>query len=266
MNLDGAVAECVEAAEKMFRNGAEGCVHSVYRSVINLQLPGRLMALHPSEATKTPLSITLRGTLPKAVRGMPVRFTPRWLEIEDTIIFAGERQVWNPKLAGRLTRDTMDGIARAIERNLFAFMDKEGSDSGVLTAAFQKRIAAMEKAAGWREVLEQVPSLIGLGQGLTPSGDDFLVGMLWACRLTAAPFDELSNRVRELAGGTNDLSREFLLRSCEGEFGEKLHRLAREGNEAAVKSVAETGHSSGRDTLRGILMALRVAVNMEESL
>lgn len=113
---------------------------------------------------------------------------------------------------------------------------------------------------------EAVQGLIGLGPGLTPSGDDFLVGAL-------ALLDAIGERdahtalarsiIDAVPGSTAPLSACFLRAAAAGHFGEALHRAVSSvitGDvTAAVATAEKIGHSSGWDTMAGITTTLRVA-------
>ena len=102
-------------------------------------------------------------------------------------------------------------------------------------------------------------ALAGLGSGLTPAGDDFLVGAmhaLWAC-LPREEAQRISHLIREEASPrTNSLSAAWLRAAAKGQAGEMWHRLlnAIAGfDEArmseAVARILPTGHTSGADAL-----------------
>jgi hypothetical protein len=120
------------------------------------------------------------------------------------------------------------------------------------------RDSAREAAAG----------LVGLGGGLTPSGDDFLCGFLAAARCRMAP-DRLPLRAaleREILdrlGGTNAISATLLRCATEGKVSRALDRLARairagRGPGPALADLCALGHSSGMDTATGFLYGLGV--------
>lgn len=110
---------------------------------------------------------------------------------------------------------------------------------------------------------EPVHALIGLGPGLTPSGDDFLVGAL-------ALLDALGERsahavlARAIAdaprGLTSPLSDCLLRAAAAGHVGENLCRAVSAvisgAAETAVAALRHTGHSSGWDMLAGVVGAL----------
>ena len=113
--------------------------------------------------------------------------------------------------------------------------------------------------------------LMGLGGGLTPSGDDFLVGYLaglWCSvrdnthrRRLVAQLGQLINR---LSGRTTDISRTYLYHAACGQVCSRLDALARAistpESQAQILAAAElamhSGHSSGMDAVTGLLFGL----------
>jgi hypothetical protein len=108
--------------------------------------------------------------------------------------------------------------------------------------------------------------LIGLGPGLTPSGDDFLMGAL--ALLDALGQAEIHAALAQAVAAaapalTSPLSACFLEAAAAGHVGERLHRIVASvlaGDvDAAVATARRIGHSSGWDMLAGIATTLRVA-------
>ncbi len=109
--------------------------------------------------------------------------------------------------------------------------------------------------------------LVGLGQGLTPAGDDFLCGFVAAghCRRAAGSarsqlVSALAKAVRELLGQTTDISASFLRDALAGRVSPPLAALAAACSGApgsdlrgAILRLAAIGHSSGLDAATGFL-------------
>lgn len=114
---------------------------------------------------------------------------------------------------------------------------------------------------------DAVERLIGLGPGLTPSGDDFLGGAMIALSMSghgehAAALAEPA--LAAAADRTNRISRAHLRAAAKGLGADALHRcidaLARGDGEAlgwALKRLDAIGHSSGWDALAGAISALQ---------
>jgi Protein of unknown function (DUF2877) len=107
--------------------------------------------------------------------------------------------------------------------------------------------------------------LIGLGPGLTPSGDDFLIGALAA--LDALHQTDihaaLGRAVLAAAARTTPLSASLLRAAAAGHVGESLHMmvaaLVTGDADAAVEAAASIGHTSGWDALAGAVVMMRRA-------
>ncbi|MBM3219236.1 MAG: DUF2877 domain-containing protein [Candidatus Rokubacteria bacterium] len=112
-------------------------------------------------------------------------------------------------------------------------------------------------------------SLLGLGPGLTPSGDDYVGGALFArCLVTAtdpAAWKTAAARiVADAATLTHPISARLLEDLAGGEGWEPLHALAlalvdanREDTVRAARDLTSLGHTSGWDMLAGFLIGLR---------
>jgi cytochrome c biogenesis protein CcdA len=104
-------------------------------------------------------------------------------------------------------------------------------------------------------------ALAGLGEGSTPAGDDYLVGVLHALRWSCAGSPDLiATLAAACEGRTTARSAEWLAAAARGEaspvWRAMLAALA-DGDEAAVgtaaRAVRSTGHTSGAFSLRGFL-------------
>lgn len=99
-------------------------------------------------------------------------------------------------------------------------------------------------------------SLIGMGLGLTPSGDDFIAGVL------AYEFATRKKIITENLDfiNTNHISREFLKYATKGIFSEDILKLLNNKIDF-VEEILKSGHTSGADTLFGIYYAARISDN-----
>lgn len=123
-----------------------------------------------------------------------------------------------------------------------------------------------------KKLLEkEVIQLIGYGNGLTPSGDDFLTGLLLVANSVNYPFVTLRNSLNETVSRnlkrTNDISQHQLLHGIEGIALEPIMTFLRELNqeeidniqlENSLNQVISIGSSSGSDMIAGILFGLEV--------
>ena len=109
-------------------------------------------------------------------------------------------------------------------------------------------------------------NLIGLGPGLTPSGDDLVGGALIALAELDLPNirDVLWSTFRNHLGRTNDISRIHLQTAAQGYGAAAMHgaiqaTIQGDGYRVApaLAAVSAIGHSSGRDGFAGALMVIR---------
>jgi hypothetical protein len=112
--------------------------------------------------------------------------------------------------------------------------------------------------------------MIGLGPGLTPSGDDFLIGWLAGLWSTAAQdnrrpgfLSTFGGSLSTLAKETNEISRTYLYYAIKGEFSSSIVMLVNaisDGEEQRLLSAAQeamnVGHSSGMDSVTGLLIGM----------
>ncbi len=121
---------------------------------------------------------------------------------------------------------------------------------------------------------EMATGLIGLGPGLTPSGDDVLVGIeaaLHALPQPSAGF--LALAVGDVEGRTTALAATLLRHAGAGEFAERLHTLLAallgsddEAIPTAIDRAVAWGAMSGTDCLFGVLVGLDVAAGVRRGL
>ena len=116
-------------------------------------------------------------------------------------------------------------------------------------------------------IAEAHMNLVGLGAGLTPSGDDFLTGFWAALMMRADRISFTAAAVENLQGLLNRTTiygRSELIALSKGLCSEPLCKVLRslEGNPAtALESLAVIGGSTGIDTILGIAEALRIIHN-----
>jgi hypothetical protein len=106
--------------------------------------------------------------------------------------------------------------------------------------------------------------LVGLGQGLTPSGDDLLVGLTAALTALGQPIARplAAAWATDAERGTGLVARTFHRNAAVGEYTERMHTLMASilagpasGIDTAVRRAADWGASSGGDTLVGVVAA-----------
>ena len=134
-----------------------------------------------------------------------------------------------------------------------------------LQARLQSSIAALLQALETNTATLPVTALLGLGMGLTPSGDDFLCGLLIALHLPESPFAAqlpcLRAQVLAELAATNAISAAFLRDAAAGQVSAPVQEFVAAlcGKQAlapALEALVSLGHRSGYDLLSGILAGL----------
>lgn len=182
----------------------------------------------------------------------PVRVTADKLHIGPLSVAVGGAAAWEP-------RPPWEGLTAA----------EVLKQQPLLAALVAGRASPTVSKLGADDVqpaAELAALLAGRGPGLTPSGDDFVMGMLyalWALRpdLAAATAHAIAARA---AARTTTLSAAWLRAAGRGEADATWHSLVqalagRGGVGAAAGRVMAVGHTSGADALAGFVFGLRHA-------
>jgi hypothetical protein len=161
---------------------------------------------------------------------------------------------------------------------LHGYFAPSGGDAWerALLSAARPAIEEAQRAIRHRDfdgLLSAAEVLAGLGPGLTPSGDDFLGGLLAALRFHAAgrgePVPQAAfDGVAEVASSRTSAFSGFLVRcAARGMLSASVERVLRaiQAGAPAVAAergevVAATGHSSGIDTLAGLVCGIEAGL------
>ncbi|HCM90796.1 MULTISPECIES: DUF2877 domain-containing protein [Vagococcus] len=123
-----------------------------------------------------------------------------------------------------------------------------------------------------------ISSLIGLGHGLTPSGDDFITGFLLVINSHHYPNVYLTSEVNKLVdrgkGRTNLISQNQLLLAIKGKSLTPISRFLSDLYSGAsistltksVEEILSVGSSSGSDILAGILSGVELSLEQLEKI
>ncbi|NKB21444.1 MAG: DUF2877 domain-containing protein [Alphaproteobacteria bacterium] len=210
----------------------------------------------------------------------PVKNSATQIHIGNLFAFSyRDAKPWQPDPVTKLNKHTIiaglatltdQALSMAPTEGLASFIFPEGSLKTALPMA-APAVGAMRNFVQSHEnnpsnILEPVTTLVGMGPGLTPSGDDFLGGMM----ITLCLLGEgglcgcLANAVEMGASDTNDISRAHLKAAAQGIGAEPLHAVINDviSNRpqeltASLKRLDVIGHCSGWDALTGVVITLR---------
>lgn len=272
-------------------------VHSVFKRVVNIRCTkGRLYSLAAASLDNAPHTLRISLSAHDSLLASGLEPGVRVFRNEDVLV-AGNLAVdmtgirpWQPFLpafpAGTalqgvrnnlislrdcITRygksDGLKELVTAVEdppRDIFARSLKMRGER--LLCALQKRDFSRAYTAGC--------SLLGLGGGHTPSGDDFCAGLMAVMNMPGGPFDEpylqLARALAEASAVlTTDISQSMLIHAAAGRVREKITDLLQEltqGNAESItlaaRRVLDIGSMSGTDLAAGIAAGMELGLKL----
>lgn len=257
-------------------------IHSIFQNSINFLYEDRMYVLQPMGFYKTPLSCILELDLEN--------FNLLKKQINHRFILSYEKFYIGEFIFDTLILNKNLKINKINEienlRIFYNFLEKKlltQKFSGVLFNAFiylknkNRKLTALEKY--FLEKLELIFSknfkiqdfeyFLGAGEGLTPSGDDFICGYL-ASLFFLGKFEvikQIKNILEPQLHKTTRVSEEYLYYALMGRFNECVFNLnelcnkKRLGNllteiDKEIVNIKKIGHSSGTDFLIGLYCGL----------
>ena len=268
--MSTAIAPCLTTTNVI------GRVHSVFRAALNVELGNELVTFATPSTGALPNGVVVD---PAADLDVPLGAVV-WGDghavhcLHLTVELNGAEQ-WSP-LLGR--HGPFPPLAE-VRGPLATALRRRGSSTGftpLLWQVAQPELPSPESRASSAivDVVRAVAEadigavvagarrLVGLGEGLTPSGDDFLIGFAAALRAADHPMHaSFAAACYELARGRTTFVAEMFYRyAARGAFSARIHRLVSSLSNAAVDLTSELelalawGASSGADCLLGVLL------------
>ena len=117
-------------------------------------------------------------------------------------------------------------------------------------------------------ISECTEGLLGLGNGLTPSADDWLLAFLYTLdRISEKPETEhLRQALKRFAQSrTHPISASYLMSAVRREYFELLENVLRFSDRPHMEALLEAGSSSGADMLTGVCFAVKYAEEKERN-
>jgi uncharacterized protein DUF2877 len=277
-------------------------VHSAFKSALNLRLN--------EESNLLTLVAASEGDLPQGLRvDTPEGFSFEAFQVHEPVIcrdsilrfeknsltvqLSGARR-WKCDLPALKFDSTNPAVSAAWSFVWAAVNERQRLSEAEVVAQelfHESRQAGVPHRAGkaMRELIHAtrrydltdtsaIQALIGLGSGLTPSGDDLIVGYLaglWCIVGSGSEraqfISSLGKTIIALSSKTNDISRTYLYHAARGQVSSRLADLAegicRGENPEGLGEIAEAamrvGHTSGMDAVTGLLIGLATWTNLE---
>jgi hypothetical protein len=264
------------------RTDLMGRIHSVFARACNIACHDTLLTLCAVGTGQGPTTLTLAHGAPDLRDlfqvGERVRYRDVCLRSGRVEVRLTDVPVWRPAGPGVLLPTAriqahLSGVALALAQRPqqhTSVIDRQGAAA---VSALRDACRALDLECATR----RVERLVGWGEGLTPAGDDFLIGLL--AGLDAFVQGEprrvrfrgaLASVIRGLTPRTTPIAAHYLRLAAGGHYIEPLLRLRRallcEANadvvDAALRSALAVGATSGADTACGLSAGLRAWLPM----
>ncbi|MBR0795325.1 DUF2877 domain-containing protein [Bradyrhizobium jicamae] len=284
VNVAAATSIAVEVgllAVKALRAPAAGRVVAVFERSFYAVVDENWICVGHTDIGSGPFNLLGNFRWSQLAVGAPVRFADPLLWVAgEPLATLVSTPVWAPGAAPRWSRNSLRRGLRAVDEMWKG--DLTAGGLAVLGAAHRSsELSALARAAvpgfiALEHVITGVAddvdhetglgSLIGLGPGLTPSGDDLIGGALIALAALglAQRRDLLWRHCSALLRDTNDISRIHLQAAALGYGAAALHAALHATMSGDVVRLHQTingltaiGHTSGLDAFAGCLMVLR---------
>lgn len=272
----------------------DAVLHSSFQSAVNVRLlkEDRLLTVLISDSYELPQGIritkkdaplhTLEPGRRAALRGGMLRFESYPLSID-----LRGAPVWKCHVAGlaadmdtpgsqrswSIAWELLNRWQRLISSDIIAdhlFQSQVGSLLSQKLSVPVMQLVASADCFDLQRSIHAAQSLVGLGPGVTPSGDDILVGFLaglWSVSgrnpLRQTFIRSFGEGLLLIAWRTNEISRTYLYHASQGQFSSPLSTLVERivtgaDVEYAIQDAMRVGHSSGMDSVTGLLVGLAV--------
>lgn len=257
-------------------------VHSVFARVINLRAEEGSLITVLCAQTYQNLPDALRVALPTrwdwrqaTTIAEPLRLTHGRLQTSRFSVEMRAATIWQPQIKGNsLTLDEFPNAQRhfpILASQLLLFCLEHQVESALRWHGREMSYRGRQLQESPEQLERQVPQLIGYGKGLTPDGDDYLVGYLaalWPWQLSTPLADHrrrLGQRIEQNLQHTTDISRHYLSRALHGHFSQPICHLLEQLTlnaspttiAACAEDVMQFGATSGVDCLAGLLHGMR---------
>jgi hypothetical protein len=281
------IAVCGPHAQRFTARHGSARLAAVYTRSLHLQADGDFLCIGEAGIGNGPLNAVLQpGDWGRLEKGLPAAgsstsIAQGSIRIGRALVRTATARTWRAAPWPRPAENALIATLEQLERIAQHRAPADGLARIALGMPLEERAGLgylarprIEWLRRWvaARLLAPIPSrppvgLLGLGPGLTPSGDDLLCGVLVALhaigRIDAA--HELNGAIAQAAPAeTCPLSSAFLHAAGEGLGAEPLHAAIAavlDGDRATLTRHAEAlgriGHTSGWDALAGAVLVLQ---------
>jgi len=283
-------------------NSYGGRVHSCFKRTVNLLLEEGLVGISSTRVPKSPINIQIE--LPNGIEvssldvkaGNRVKVERVSLTTSNLCILLNEAEIWNPSKS--VDNASLELVKRNIElmQRFFSFFSinegfgpiltllpkilkrkREQSSSSLISGAILNKLSEIVNSITNKDLDSlgrACEGMVGLGSGATPSGDDFLMGLMASMQWTVRSFggdlnyvEALCREISSRCNNTTELSKALLVCAAEGEVNEVIEKVLRSlfsGTKSqlmnSLMKLLRMGETSGVDTLAGIYLGVSLGL------
>lgn len=245
-------------------------IHSVYENTVNLIVNNQILALQTYNTVISPISLITDANSFNINLNSKIYINNSCIFIDNFCFDYSKTEIIDSKMHKNTFNISCDMLIQAIYKADFSgfnaiFSSKTDiKDNFLILNAAKNKIDTCTSELlnkNFENSSDILSSLIGLGIGLTPSGDDFLCGVIAGCI-----FDDLEKhsfvkllkkQIQNNLQNTNDISGAFLSCALNDNFSTPVLNLPYfKSPDEVYDNFKKIGHSSGIDTLCGIYYSL----------
>ncbi len=245
-------------------------IHSVYENTVNLIVNNQILALQTHNTVISPISLITDANSFNINLNSKIYINNSCIFIDNFCFDYSKTEIIDSKMHKNTFNISCDMLIQAIYKADFSGFNAIFSSNTDIKENFLIINAAKTKIdtctnelinKNYENAANVLSNLIGLGIGLTPSGDDFLCGVLAGCifdNLEKHSFVKLlKKQIQNSLQNTNDISRAFLSCALNDNFSTPVLNLHYfKSSDEIYDHFKKIGHSSGIDTLCGIYYSL----------
>ena len=245
-------------------------IHSIYENTVNLIVNNQILALQTHNTVISPISLITDANSFNINLNSKIYINNSCIFIDNFCFDHSKTEIIDSKMHKNTFNISCDMLIQAIYKADFSGFNAIFSSNTDIKDNFLILNAAKTKIdtctnelinKNYENAANVLSNLIGLGIGLTPSGDDFLCGVLAGCifdNLEKHSFVKLlKKQIQNNLQNTNDISRAFLSCSLNDNFSTPVLNLPYfKSPDEVYDNFKKIGHSSGIDTLCGIYYSL----------
>lgn len=296
----------VSADLRVKKQGKIGIIHSIFQRVINITVSeNRLISIVGQEVGQGPLNILLNIPIKLNLTTIGVKIGDIVTRIGGLIIIGenlikisiSDVKLWKPNIDYQdnlqplesilsnidvlkdvtLTSGPLNGLGELIFfSQIDGFNVSKTTKLGPVAFFASPYIVSLLKAIKSRcsqDIIKSTKNIVGLGPGLTPAGDDMLIGLMISMFYISANFKETKYDVNQInkdivssiSGRTTILSEEFIHEASIGNSNEAVVTLIEnllisgpKELKISAKRILDLGATSGSDTVFGIILGFHL--------